>query len=195
MTPNSKIKKLVLAYSGGLDTSVILRWIKDYYGCEVVAFCADVGQAEELSGLERVIGQLEADLVVALAGGAVGDGVGANQPRDVDLPLADQRPRDRRAEQIGPLVERVGAEHRHDVVAHEFLAQVLDEDLLHAQELGLLARRLDLLALADIGGEGHDLAAIRLLQPFEDDRGVEAPRIGEDDLLDRMGTRGRHERT
>ena len=53
MTPNSKIKKLVLAYSGGLDTSVILRWIKDYYGCEVVAFCADVGQAEELSGLEE----------------------------------------------------------------------------------------------------------------------------------------------
>jgi argininosuccinate synthase len=52
MTPNPKIKKLVLAYSGGLDTSVILRWIKDYYGCEVVAFCADVGQAEELSGLE-----------------------------------------------------------------------------------------------------------------------------------------------
>jgi len=52
MTPNPKIKKLVLAYSGGLDTSVILRWIKDYYRCEVVAFCADVGQAEELSGLE-----------------------------------------------------------------------------------------------------------------------------------------------
>src|SRR5580704_2344606 len=48
----AKIKKIVLAYSGGLDTSVILRWIKDYYGCEVVAYCADVGQAEELSGLE-----------------------------------------------------------------------------------------------------------------------------------------------
>ena len=47
------IKKLVLAYSGGLDTSVILRWVKDYYDCEVVAFCADVGQAEELAGLEE----------------------------------------------------------------------------------------------------------------------------------------------
>jgi argininosuccinate synthase len=52
MASDSKIKKIVLAYSGGLDTSVILRWIKDYYGCEVVAYCADVGQAEELSGLE-----------------------------------------------------------------------------------------------------------------------------------------------
>jgi argininosuccinate synthase len=46
------IKKVVLAYSGGLDTSVILTWIKEKYGCEVVAWCADVGQAEELTGLE-----------------------------------------------------------------------------------------------------------------------------------------------
>ncbi|MFO0568548.1 MAG: argininosuccinate synthase [Polyangiaceae bacterium] len=47
------IKKVVLAYSGGLDTSVILRWLIETYGCEVVAWCADVGQAEELSGLEK----------------------------------------------------------------------------------------------------------------------------------------------
>ena len=50
--PSAKIKKIVLAYSGGLDTSVILRWIKDYYGCEVVTYCADVGQADETEGLE-----------------------------------------------------------------------------------------------------------------------------------------------
>ncbi|MGH7932796.1 MAG: argininosuccinate synthase [Candidatus Binataceae bacterium] len=47
------IRKLVLAYSGGLDTSVILRWVKDYYGCEVIAYCADVGQGEETDGLEE----------------------------------------------------------------------------------------------------------------------------------------------
>ena len=47
------IKKIVLSYSGGLDTSVILRWIKDEFGCEVVAYCADVGQAEETLGLEE----------------------------------------------------------------------------------------------------------------------------------------------
>ena len=46
------VKKVVLAYSGGLDTSVILRWVRDRYGCEVVAFCADVGQGEETAGLE-----------------------------------------------------------------------------------------------------------------------------------------------
>lgn len=42
------IKKVVLAYSGGLDTSVILRWLKDTYSCEVIAFAADLGQGDEL---------------------------------------------------------------------------------------------------------------------------------------------------
>ena len=51
--PIEKIKKMVLAYSGGLDTSVILRWMKDHFGCEVIAYCADVGQAEETEGLEE----------------------------------------------------------------------------------------------------------------------------------------------
>src|SRR5215510_9674827 len=41
-------KRVVLAYSGGLDTSVILRWLIERYRCEVVAFCADLGQGEEL---------------------------------------------------------------------------------------------------------------------------------------------------
>jgi argininosuccinate synthase len=45
--------KIVVAYSGGLDTSVILNWLKDTYAAEVVAFCADVGQEEELDGLEE----------------------------------------------------------------------------------------------------------------------------------------------
>ncbi len=45
---SDKIKKVVLAYSGGLDTSVILRWLQDTYGCEVVTFTADLGQGGEL---------------------------------------------------------------------------------------------------------------------------------------------------
>lgn len=52
MHQKSVIKKVVLAYSGGLDTSVIVPWLIENYGCEVVCFCGDVGQAEELSGLE-----------------------------------------------------------------------------------------------------------------------------------------------
>jgi hypothetical protein len=50
--------------------------------------------------------------------------------------------------------------------------------------LGLGARRLHLLALADVGGEGDDLAAVLRLQPFQDDRGVEAAGIGEHHLFD-----------
>ena len=52
-TGTDKLDKVVLAYSGGLDTSVILKWLKETYGCEVICFAADVGQAEELGGLEE----------------------------------------------------------------------------------------------------------------------------------------------
>ena len=48
-----EIKKVVLAYSGGLDTSVIVTWLKQNYGCEVICFTADLGQEEELDGLEE----------------------------------------------------------------------------------------------------------------------------------------------
>lgn len=56
MSPQEKpaIKKVVLAYSGGLDTSIIVPWLKENYGCEVVCFCANVGQGDgELVGLEE----------------------------------------------------------------------------------------------------------------------------------------------
>ena len=51
---NQSVKKIVLAYSGGLDTSVILPWLKEKYGCEVIALAADLGQGEdELAGIEE----------------------------------------------------------------------------------------------------------------------------------------------
>lgn len=50
---NKEIKKVVLAYSGGLDTSIIINWLIENYGCEVIAVAADVGQSEELDGLEQ----------------------------------------------------------------------------------------------------------------------------------------------
>ncbi len=48
-----KIRKVVLAYSGGLDTSIILKWLQDQYGCQVVTFTADIGQGEELEPARR----------------------------------------------------------------------------------------------------------------------------------------------
>ncbi|MBI5756460.1 MAG: argininosuccinate synthase [Nitrospirae bacterium] len=50
---NKGIKKVVLAYSGGLDTSVIIRWLIEKYGCEVIAFIADLGQKEDLRAIEQ----------------------------------------------------------------------------------------------------------------------------------------------
>lgn len=49
-TGGKRVDKVVLAYSGGLDTSVILRWLQETYDCEVVTFTADLGQASQESG-------------------------------------------------------------------------------------------------------------------------------------------------
>jgi argininosuccinate synthase len=51
--PKPPVKKVVLAYSGGLDTSIIVPWLKNNYHCEVVCFCANLGQDDELTGLEE----------------------------------------------------------------------------------------------------------------------------------------------
>src|SRR5258707_4894349 len=105
--------------------------------------------------------------------------VGAELLGDFDLFLRDQRPRDRGAEQILPLIDRIGAEHRKYVVADEFLAYILDEDILRldAEQQRFLARRLKLLALAEIGGEGPHPPAPVGFQPLSGDPGVEAARI------------------
>ena len=136
-------------------------------------------------GLERIVGQLEPDLIVALAGGAMRHGVGTDLLRNLDLLLGDQRPRDRRAEQILAFVQRIRAEHREHVVAHEFFAQILDKNIFFfdAEQQRLLPRRLELLALTEIGSKSHHLASIGGLQPLQDDRGIEPARIGEHDFL------------
>lgn len=59
-----KIEKIVLAYSGGLDTSVILKWLKETYQCPVVAYAADLGQGEELAGIKEKAFATGADDVV-----------------------------------------------------------------------------------------------------------------------------------
>ena len=61
----NKIKKVVLAYSGGLDTSVILKWLQEEYGCEVIAFTADIGQGEELGPARRKAKALGVKVVVS----------------------------------------------------------------------------------------------------------------------------------
>jgi argininosuccinate synthase len=65
MSARPAVRRVCLAYSGGLDTSVILKWLLEEYRCEVVAFCLDVGQEEELSGLpEKAKGTGAVDCIV-----------------------------------------------------------------------------------------------------------------------------------
>ena len=63
----SDIKKVVLAYSGGLDTSIILKWLEETYGCEIVTFTADIGQGEELEPARAKAEQFDGHLVPARA--------------------------------------------------------------------------------------------------------------------------------
>jgi argininosuccinate synthase len=64
MKKNGNVRRAVLAYSGGLDTSIIVPWLKEHYGCEVVCYCSDVGQGAELDGLEARALELGASEVV-----------------------------------------------------------------------------------------------------------------------------------
>ena len=131
---------------------------------------------------ESHVGELEAALVVALAGGAMGDGVGLFLEGDFHLGLGDERTRDGGAEIILALVNRVGADHRVDVVFGELLDQIEGVVLGGAGGLGLLVEALEFLFLADVGRESDDLGVVGFLEPFDDDGGVETTGVSEDDF-------------
>jgi hypothetical protein len=134
-------------------------------------------------GLERVGAELEAHLVIALARCSVGDGVGAGFLGDLHQPLGDQRPRDGGAEEVLAFVDGVGSEHGKYEVPRELLFQVLDVDLHGSHGFGLAPRRLELLTLSQIGGEGDHLAAVLVLKPLQDNGCVQATRVGQDDFV------------
>ena len=55
----NNVKKIVLAFSGGLDTSIILKWLQENYKCEVVTFTADIGQGVEIEKAKRIAEELD----------------------------------------------------------------------------------------------------------------------------------------
>ncbi len=110
--------------------------------------------------------------------------IGTGLAGDLDQALGDQGTRDRGPEQVLALVDRIGAKHRENVVTRKLLAQILDVDLLDARRHGLGPRRLHLFTLTDIGGERHDLAAILVLEPFQNDGGVQPAGVGQNDFVD-----------
>ena len=89
---------------------------------------------------ERLIGELEAHLIVALAGAAVRERVAAGRQRDLDLLARDERPRDRRAEQVVALVDRAGLQHREEVVGRELFLRVDEMEVARAGRCAFCAR-------------------------------------------------------
>jgi len=132
--------------------------------------------------LELVGGDLEADLVVALPGGSVADGVGSLLPGDVHHVLRDDGARQRGAEQVHPLVNGAGPQRREDEVPRELLADVALHVLHRARLLRLGGERGELLPLPQVGTEGDHLGVIVLHQPAKDHAGVEAAGVGEHHL-------------
>src|SRR5258705_447787 len=141
------VKKVVLAYSGGLDTSIILKWLQETYACEVVTFTADLGQGEELEparkkaemlGIKEIfVEDLREEFVrdfvfpmfranalyegVYLLGTSIARPLIAKRKIEIaKLTGADAVAHgDGGAEQIDAFVERVRPEHGEDEVAHE----------------------------------------------------------------------------
>ena len=117
---------------------------------------------------QRVGAQLETHLIVALAGGTVGDGVSAGLFSNFHQALGNQRARNGGAQQVLAFVDGIGAEHGEHIIAHEFFAQVFNVDLFHAHGFCLGAGRLHFFTLTDIGGERHHFTVVGILQPFDD---------------------------
>ncbi len=132
---------------------------------------------------QRLVGVLEAHLVVALAGAAVRDGGGAFLQRALHLVLGDDRPRQRGAQQVLVLVHRARLDRREDVVGQELLPQVFDDDFARAGLVGLLDHGIEVVALADVGDEGDDVVVVVFLQPRNDDGGVQPSRICKDNFF------------
>ena len=120
------------------------------------------------------VSQFESHLIVAFAGAAVGEAIGAEFQRDFRLALGDDGPRHRSAEEIGVLVDGAGAQRRPDVVANEFFAQIFDVRRGSAGGKRFLARGFEIFLLADVADDSDDFAAVVFLEPRDDDGGVES---------------------
>src|SRR6185503_14014897 len=131
---------------------------------------------------ERGVRQLEAYLIVALAGAAMRQSVGADLARDLDLTAREQGTSHGSPQEVLAIVDRAGAERWIDEGLDELFAQIFDEALVGARSKRLGANPAQLVrALADIAGDADDAAAgVVLLEPGNDDGGVESAGVGED---------------
>ena len=128
---------------------------------------------------QRLDGQLEPDLVVALAGCAVGNGHRAFLFGNAGQRLGDDRPRHRGTQQVFPFVHRTGFQRGPDVFGNERFPQILHKDLAGAGFDRLLFDKFQVVALADVGAYGDDFVTVVFDQPGNDDGSIQAARIGQ----------------
>ncbi|MQC18764.1 MAG: hypothetical protein DWG80_06805, partial [Chloroflexi bacterium] len=115
-------EKIVLAYSGGLDTSVAAHWLRDQRGYEVHCLTIDLGNLGDTAGIhergqQAGAADVESDLVVALTGAAVRDSGRADLARLVHEQLRDEGTAQRGGEGVAALVHHAGLEGGEDEVA------------------------------------------------------------------------------
>ncbi len=114
-----------------------------------------------------------ADLIVVDPGAAVGDRGRGFHARDLDEPLREQRPPERRGQRIPILVNGAGLQRRQDEPLHELVAGIDDVRTDRACRERPLVNRGQLQALTEVDGDGNDLRAVALAQPGNRNRGVE----------------------
>src|SRR5581483_9464517 len=136
-------------------------------------------------GGQRAHRDVEAHLVVALAGAAVRHGGRTLLPRVVHEDLGDERPRQRGGERIGVAVDGARLQRGEDEVAHEQVFGVHHVGRGGARAQRLLADRREVALVADVGGHGDNVHVVVLVQPGDGDRGVQAARVGKYDFLHR----------
>ena len=137
-------------------------------------------------GSETLDGQLETDLVIALAGGAVADGVCALSQCDLGQLLADDGTGESGAQQVG-LVLCVHLQGGDDDLFDHLIHQISDDQLGSAGGQGLFFQAIQLVSLTDVAGHGDDFGiAIIFLQPGNDDGSIQTAGIGKNNFLNRL---------
>ncbi len=169
--PQVAVARVDLRAAGGDRNAVRFRIIKAGLA-RVERPLAPRCNALEL-GRQRLVGVLKANLVIALAGASVGHGGCAFRERDFDLRLRNHRARNRGPQQVFAFIDRARLHRGHDVITHKLFTQVADDHLLRARVVGFGDNRINVLALAHVADHGNDIQAVILIEPRDNNRGVE----------------------
>ena len=146
---------------------------------EVGRRIADTFQILEASRVQRIDGRLEPHLVVALAGAAVDDGVGAFRLTDLDQLFRHQRSRHGGAQHILSFIDRIGLQRRPDIIGDELFSQIDGDGLDGAGGHGLLLDRVEIFFLSGVAADGDDVIVVFLRQPLHNDGRVQPAGISQ----------------